>query len=73
MSSALKKIVRNDIGLQELNSELGNAVTLKSLVLTGFKMGLAMAALIIEEVLTERAGGMADRPVCPICGRLLES
>jgi len=73
MPSALKEIVRDDIRLQELNSELGNAVTLKSLVLTGFKMGLVMAVLIIEEVLTERAGSMADWPVCPICGRLLES
>ncbi len=73
MSSTLKEIIRCDSRMQELNAEIENAVTLKALVLIGFKSGLAIAVLIIEEVLTDRADNMIDQPVCPICGKSLES
>ncbi len=73
MSSTLKEIIRCDSKMQESNSEIENAVTLKALVLIGFKSGLAIAVLIIEEVLTDRADNMIDQPVCPICGKSLES
>jgi len=73
MSSILKEIIRHDSGLRETSSELENAVTLKALALAGFKPGMGMAVLIIEEILTNRACDTADRPVCPICGAPLES
>ncbi len=73
MSSVLKEIAGYDPGLQKFDAELENAVTLKSLVLTCFKIGMAVAVLIIEEVLRERAYNMAGRPVCPVCGTPLES
>ncbi len=73
MSSLLKEISQHNPGLQKLELELDSTVTLKAIVLTGFKIGMAIAVLIIEEVLRDRASDIADRPVCSICGDNLES
>ena len=73
MSSILKEITEYNPGLQELKQELNRAVTLKAMALTGFKIGMATAVLIIEETLADRAYNTVDRPVCPKCKTSLES
>jgi len=73
VSPILKEVTRNNSELQELKSELDKAVTLKALALTGFMLGMATAALIIEETLADRAHNKIDRPECPKCKAYLES
>ncbi len=73
VSSTLKEITEYNSGLQKLKQELDKAVTLKSLVLTGFRIGMAIAVLTIEATLADRAYNTVVRPVCPKCKASLES
>jgi hypothetical protein len=73
VSSILNEITECNPGLQELKQELNKAATLKAMALTGFKIGMATAVLIIEETLADRAYNTVDRPVCPKCKASLES
>ncbi len=59
--------------LKKLKTELEAAATLKSMVLICLKIGMIIAILIIEENLNKRAKNMTDSPVCPKCGKKLES
>lgn len=50
-----------------------NAFKLKALVLISLKIGFIIAAIILEEVLAERAHNHINMPICPICGSPLNS
>lgn len=73
MSSLLMEIIQLDSKVQELFFEVTKAVTLKALVLIGFKLGLAIALVIVKEVLTDRAHQIIDQPLCPKCQTPLNS
>ncbi len=73
MSSLLMEIIQLDSKVQELFFEVTKAVTLKALVLIGFKLGLAIALVIVKEVLTERSHQIIDQPLCPKCQTPLNS
>jgi hypothetical protein len=73
VSHPIKGIIQFNSKLQELYSEIEKAVTLKALVLVGFKLGLAIAVIIVTEVLIDRAHKLIEPPKCPECGRLLHS
>jgi hypothetical protein len=59
--------------VQELFVEVEKAVTLKVLVLIGFKLGLAIALVIVREILIDRAHRIIDQPLCPKCQAPLHS
>lgn len=67
ITSQLMEIIQLDSKVQELFVKVEKAVTLKALVLIGFKLGLAIALVIVKEVLTDRAHSIVDRPICPKC------
>jgi len=73
MSSTLIQITEHTPQLQKLADEFQKSIMLKDLVLTGYKPGLAIVALIIGESLTLRGQNLIDRPACPECGHTLES
>jgi hypothetical protein len=54
-------------------AEVRNAKTLSTLVLAGFRLGLALGAWVIQEELTERGKRVGARPICPKCHQPLES
>jgi hypothetical protein len=54
------EIIQLDSKVQELFFEVTKAVTLKALVLIGFKLGLAIALVIVKEVLTDRSHQIID-------------
>ncbi len=59
--------------LKQLKTELEATAALKSMVLICLKIGIIIAILIIEDNLNKRAKDMTDSPICPICGKKLES
>jgi len=73
VSSMIEKINLFNPHLQELVMEVKSALTLKAVVLAALKLGLAIAVLIVSEVLTKRGQDMGERPLCSECGTVLES
>lgn len=73
MPHQLMEIIQLDSKVQEIFFEVQKAVTLKALVLIGFKLGLAIALVIVKEVLTYRAHSIIDQPLCPKCQTPLHS
>jgi hypothetical protein len=73
LSSLLMEIIRFDSKVQGLFFEVETAVTLKEMVLIGFKLGLAIALVVVKEVLKDRAHSMIDHPICPKCQTPLHS
>jgi hypothetical protein len=73
MPSQLIEIIQLDSKVQGLFFEVKKAITLKAVVLIGFKLGLAIASIIVMEVLTDRAHGIIDRPLCQKCQTPLHS
>ncbi len=59
--------------LDRLKASLGKAETLKQIVLCAFGYALAVAVIVVEETLDERAKAMDERKACPECGSMLES
>jgi len=49
------------------------AVWLHTLILAAFRLALAVACLVVEEVLNQRGREFGKRVVCPQCGTPLES
>ena len=73
MSSQLMEVIQFDAKVQELFFEVQKAITLKAMVLIAFKLGLAIALVIVKEVLTARAHSIIDQPLCPKCQTPLHS
>lgn len=59
--------------LEELLLAVQQAVCLKALILAAFKVGLGVAVVVVEEVLSKRGAEFGERVLCPVCGTFLES
>jgi hypothetical protein len=59
--------------LQEHVNAVHQAELLHTLILVAFRLALAMACLLVEEVLNQRGREFGERRVCPQCGASLES
>jgi len=59
--------------LQDHVNAVHHAVLLHTLILAAFRLALAMACLLVEEVLNQRGREFGERRVCPQCGTFLAS
>ena len=59
--------------LQDHWNAVYHAELLHTLILAAFRLALAMACLLVEEVLNQRSCEFGERRCCPQCGALLES
>ena len=59
--------------LNRLAADLGNAATLKQIVLCAFSYAFVISTIVVEETLNDRAKAMDERKACPECGSMLES
>lgn len=59
--------------ISQHTQRIRDARALTDLVLAGFALALALAAWVITEELEERGKRLTRRPICPTCGRTLES
>jgi hypothetical protein len=76
MDSRLINLIEEEPSLKNFNHEFENAITLKSLVLAGFRLGIAIAVLLVEHILMQRAELLAKTGpdyFCHDCGELLTS
>ena len=76
MNSDLINFIKEEDSLKKFNNDFETARTLKSLIFAGFRLGIGIAALIIEHVLLQRAELSAQTGpecFCPKCGSLLNS
>lgn len=76
MDSRLINFIEEKSSLKTFKDEAENAVTLKDLVLSGLRLGIAIAVLIVEHILMQRAELVAKTGpdyFCPDCGALLSS
>jgi len=76
MNSGLINFIEKEPCLKKFNNEVKNAILLKELVLSAFRLGIAIAVLIVEHILIQRAELAAKTGhdyFCPRCGALLTS
>ena len=73
MSFVVEEFVNQDSYFLELFSDIKNADTLSRVVLTSLMLGLAIARRVASDILNQRSQAENVRPLCPKCGRLLES
>lgn len=73
MLTIRERIIEIGFGLDELVGEVNKAVSLKSIILAGLKLCLAIAVLVVDEVLMERGRKNSKEIMCPECGVALES
>lgn len=76
MTSRLINYIEEEPDLKKFDNEVENAITLKDLVLAGLRLGIAIAVLIVEHILMQRAEPVAKTGpdyFCPKCGALLNS
>ena len=76
MKLHLIDIVKEEPMLKKIESEIEDAITLKALVFISFRLGLAIAVLIIEYILAQRAELFAKNGpdcLCLECGTLMNS
>lgn len=76
MSSRLINFIEEEPGLKKFNNEVENAITFKDMVLAALRLGIAIAVLIVEHILMQRAELLAKTGpdyFCPECGALLNS
>lgn len=72
MQQSVELLYPDDSDWQQLCQQLRAAVTLATLVLTAWKMGLWIARSIVEQQLTER-GSQDEQSYCSVCNTLLLS
>ena len=73
MSCLRESIRRMDGALPELLAAVENAPTLVAMMLAAWHLGRAIAVAVVEDVLNERAQRPTEWPLCPQCGKKLES
>lgn len=73
MQSPIEQFLPNDPDWQQLCKMLRATVSLTTLVLTAWHMGLWLARKIVEQQLTERARYSTQWSCCPMCGTRLVS
>jgi hypothetical protein len=59
--------------LNELSTELDNALTLTQTILCALKYSFLISVSIVEETLDRRSKPMDERRICPECGTKLDS
>ncbi len=67
MQQSVELLYPDDSDWQQLCQQLSSAVTLATLVLTAWKMGLWIARSIIEQQLTERGKRQDEQSYCSVC------
>ena len=73
MLSQIEKLSQGDNVLWKRIASIRNADTLTDMINCGFRLGMALAAIIVEEILNERGRAPEEAPFCPICGQRLRS
>jgi len=73
MSFAVDEFAGQDSCFYELFSEIKDTDTLIGVVLASLAFGLAVARIVASEILTQKGQAESVRPLCPKCGRSLES
>jgi hypothetical protein len=73
MLPPIEQLLPNDGHWQQLCKMLKAKVTLTTLVLSAWQMGLWLARAIVEQQLTERAQAPTPWPHCSVCGTQLNS
>lgn len=73
MLSKLKSLFKGDDEIQSRIEKTKNSNSLLDLVGAAFRLGLAVAATAVEDVLNERGRAPDEAPVCPECGQRLVS
>jgi len=76
MESRMINYIEDEPSLKKFNHEIKNAITLKDLVLAGLRLGIAVAVLLVEHMLIQRAELLAKNAsnyFCPACGSPLTS
>jgi len=71
--SQLEEIAQSYPHLKQLLVKVNLAITLKAIVLAALKMSLAIAVIIVNEILTQRGQSKGEPKECPKCNKLLES
>lgn len=73
MLSQIEKLSQGSVTLRKCIASVRNADTLIDMINCGFRLGMALAAIIVEEILNERGRAQEEAPFCPICGQRLRS
>lgn len=67
MQIAIEQILFDDPNWQQLCQQLRSAVTLASLVVIAWKMGMRVAKALVEQQLTERGQHQDEQSYCSVC------
>ena len=73
MSFVINELASQDPRFRDLLLELKNSDSLSAVILASLMLGLAVARRVASDVLNQRSQAEGVRPLCPKCGRLLES
>ncbi|CAK8719299.1 hypothetical protein GKODMF_10865 [Candidatus Electrothrix gigas] len=73
MSNKIIEIINYDSELHKLSSKAKDANSLSGIILASLTFGLAIARRVASEILTQKSQAEELRPLCPKCGRPLES
>jgi len=73
MSFPIDEFISQDPDFRELLSGMKKEGSLSAVILASLTIGLTVARSIASEILTQRGQAEGNRPLCPKCGRLLES
>ena len=73
MNFKIIEIINYDSELHKLSSKTKDADSLSGIILASMTFGFAIARRVASETLTQRGQAEGLRPVCPKCGRPLES
>lgn len=73
MSFAVDEFINQDPYFRELLLDIKKKGSLSAVIIASLTIGLAVARSIASDILTQRGQEEGVRPLCPKCGRLLES
>lgn len=73
MLSQLEEIAQSYPQIRDLIVKVNLAITLKAVILAALKLSLAIAVIIVGEILTQRGQSKGEPEVCPKCNKPLES
>jgi len=73
VSSLVASLPQTAPSLRNQLEGVQQATTLSEMILAGWRFGLAVALLVVQEVLCARAQASIEVPICPKCGKPLWS
>lgn len=73
MSFAVDEFINQDPDFRKLLLDIKKRGSLSAVIIASLTVGLAVARSIASDILTQRGQEEGVRPLCPKCGRLLES